>query len=1768
MLRRLVRKRNETCLDEDRPANMPHQEPRFKYMSMAGEVDRKSISQSSADGGGRDVRADIHQIGNATVLQPKIGHVDSHDDNPALNSLRVQVLAPERMPPSENNAQKHEQSRHEQPSGSTNQGHIRARQKLSSLARQHQQLQRQSRRIGYSPSTAFVVDSPVALSDGMSTVTSDTSDTPIHNHQQQQRQLIFNYNSIVHPSLPMHLSTCVEEVTDNICRNGESSFLSLESSYCSKHDFHNLPRAASPAEHTNGSTLKTNNDVITGKGNDRSKIGENSCSIVQYYDHHYRPNPPQKRRGGAPSMSAWEKRQCSSGHRSNESDNIKTFISREEIGMQVEVIDDGKYTEGKCVVITPNSKMLSSGTTSASPAEDALPAVTPSPPPISPGQKKLRHRPQFEPQSQQQPRRSEIPPAVSTAPTAKIANTSHLFVRLLKGHQVTKSPNKEELMTHSHRQEEEMISRQQSHHRPQQLQQLIKSIRRDPEDTTHEIITPAPPVHQQQPTSKKETEGKPPDDLPNLQQLRKRPDPPPDPPAEYRHYPSKGSGSAPPQKSSLFQPPRNPNQSNNQPAATLYPPMKCSAPHHHNINDTKLHEIHPSQNKPQIVPKQERHQVQSEWEMPLPLVKENSKISNFSSGFFTVQSSQTESSKFWDEVEGFPDLNGAFEKSEDNSKGGYEFRKSHLTDVKRDFSLTEDASNYQRNAAALRQSSAFDQPTHKLNASMMKSTKKSRTSSLETIYDDDSDSNAFSLIIPINRNGDGFDDSDISTLHMNDSATVYFQLAGGTGDGTSDYWKKKHDRLKNDTKVRFESNSIHDEEEVQHQHRHQDQNQNQHLQDIFRHVGQLERKEANHDKPKAIQKAARSTLIKLDPTESKVLQGGRHHCSLPFKAFDQLLNMVSKLEILDTKQHHTHSNKTAAEEVETFVEQTKERNDTKETIQERQSALRSKNLLPLPLDGSSLGEKVSEMHETGASGLIPLGFVQLDEGQQHDTSNDVALLMQWDKHTSVRYSKSLADDLTAGASRLSRGIASKSSSSVDDGDQNEMSDNARRIFDTAIKKGMNVSTVGRSKTSIAGSHNCTSSIPIDYVSWFELPSPGIMCVPLLPLLDASQRKSIDSDVSPLNRVNDTIDMSFALYLSRACEELARNDIDEQVKHSMCAIIADGDNGSIRFADASIHLRGIADAAKVAISRRQFQDAIEIYKSLVSSCQTFKGSKLGLVGQLLASSLHNLSVLHMWAREYDQAMPYCRETLRIKTELLGEKGSINSWADLGLINFAIGAVTSALASFRKAVQMSSNSHPEGQLTGKLVNNMACVNFDFGKMLLVQSQFKQSIQLQRGGYSISSLDDVALSSKDDLFSISITIFNIGVACARQNQWDAAISYLEACYAIQQAVLEDVSELIQNTAYYLDSMRVLSLTTSPKAFNNGHGADQSDATPNVDHQNEFEPQSITKIKQVELCIESKPKNLTITGQSEQVSYPMICLGDLRVEATISERVSQSLEGCSYRLGLQNFGGVRDLLCRRPAVSPKHKVMSQSIIHYGLLQMKKREVQSELHRNLERYGPRHPNVGSCYHKLGLLYLFSSDYNDAVTSLENSVKIYVNAMGVRSPDVASTLMLKGLAQLALERFDDSMASMLRVLSLRQDTVGRKHPELGQILNNLACVQYELGDYKKAELLFQEALDLQREAFTTESVFLNGVSKVLCNSAFLHAKSGSFPKALIELEGALQIRKDILFEDYSLDDILYNMAHILAIKKLQHGAMDLTEITEEIIAMLRTARIS
>jgi len=822
--------------------------------------------------------------------------------------------------------------------------------------------------------------------------------------------------------------------------------------------------------------------------------------------------------------------------------------------------------------------------------------------------------------------------------------------------------------------------------------------------------------------------------------------------------------------------------------------------------------------------------------------------------------------------------------------------------------------------------------------------------------------------------------------------------------------------------------------------------------------------------------------------------------------------------------------------------------------------------------------------------LLPIGFVPLDGNNKsktasnHDTGdtegNDIALLEQYKKNRKMTSpNKSLADDLTAGPSRMSYNKEPSSPCG------SELSENAKAIFEAALKhdtKGNKQRPQSRN-SSLGAATNFSSHIPPDFATWFELPSPGCLCIPLLPLLNVSLRNSIDiydaSEISPQYTADDVVNLSYADFVREAQEVLIGQELDGDIfnHQSMGPIDVDGDDGSVRFANPSVHLVGISNAAAQAISRRSFQEAMDIYGTLLSSCSSTKSN--GIVGQLIASTLHNLSVLNLWNHAYEEALPYCRESLRFKTELMGDSdgSSVNVWSNLGLLNYAMGKTSSALAAFRKSVQMSSKFHPEGHLTGRLVNNMACCNFTIGKLQLVQSQFKQALQLQKGD------DGNDNSAGQDMFSISMSLFNIAVVYAAQHDNKDAISHLKACQGLQKILVESDGEVVRSITYYLDSMKNYTATPSspPKtqpthptvsrnelefAPNEPSCNDTEDAYHHQEHQRSIVPPTPNETSPVDVfTLRASQHNPFVQG-GKQMAHPMLSLGNLKASATTAQRVHQSLEGCDNSTSIQSFRGGRELslLCRRPPTSSTNmSSVSQNIFNYGLQSIKKREAQAELQKTLQRYGPRHPEVGKCEYNLGRLNLFSQSYKEAIKHLEASIRINSNALGPKHQDVASALMFKAMAQLAIERLEDASSSMARVHRMREELLGARHPEMGQILNNMACVEFELGEYTAAESMFQEALDLQREVFTTDPPFLKGVSIVLCNIAFLHAKAGSFSKALVEYEGALQIRQDILLEDNTLSDITNNMAHIMAIQSMQHGAISLDEVTNEYLSMLK-----
>ena len=1115
------------------------------------------------------------------------------------------------------------------------------------------------------------------------------------------------------------------------------------------------------------------------------------------------------------------------------------------------------------------------------------------------------------------------------------------------------------------------------------------------------------------------------------------------------------------------------------------------------------------------------------------------------------------------------------------------------------------------------------------------SAKKPNGSSIRKQYDDSS--LAFSLRLPIR----GFDDTDISALQMNDSATVYFYqsqqhskgqpgaakandgdkgavdkrtrsgmpVVGGIEASTEreaqatpispdqiptsadgEYWKKKYELLKEDIERKTQEFETPD-------------------------AGANNQRSTNVDAQLKGKKQCPNPLIAIGNlwsnddcdidtrlltekyssihSSGKLAECSQHPC--PKQDMD---NLVSQAQ--HAREVSLHSMKETARHLANFAAKLE---SNLEEARAKRSKLRrecfddaigdnASEKTELEQEGS-LGDQVSAPEEL----ISPPTKVSRCSSPQYGPSPHFEITDDMYGSGRNQPQNALADELTAYASHMSRHRRDVST----EGSESDLSSIAQNVFQSAMGRRLPpLPAASRRKPAISvdppsrvippsrvmstrdrRTFSKPSSLPCDFARWFELPSPGSQCISLLPLLDSKLRDTTEivdaDDITPMSRVKETIQRSYYEFdrnnnvSSKNGEIKTYEAIIDCIEH---ILVERGDDGGpcIRFQSPHVNFYTVSKAAKYFVSMGKLCDAIDVYKAILRSFRdgSTATQSFDLVGQIIASALNNLAVLHMWQFDYDKALPFSRESLRVRSELasgdaaedfFSNLGMSNTWANIGLINYANGMLSGALSSFRKASQISSAlNESTRQLAGRLANNLACVTFAIGKnMRLVHSELERSLQLQK-----TDDDKMDSSTGEALLAASITITNLAVSSLKNRDGGAANQHMDAAVAIQEALLDNDDAIFKSTLFYQRSLaRVTPRLVSP------HLKSELAEKPSTDSGQVKREDDETNgvVRNPLLSKHLRRKHLvesTSPHDNSGLLYPLLNFGSLRTDSTVTTQVEMSLKRCSDYLLFAGVGGKNQLglLCRKP--NSNHETMSRQIIKFGVHAIKKRDAIIGLNRALQRYGARHPVVGEAHHRLGLIHLFTGNYIEALDQLEDALQIYLVALGNGHQDVSSTLVYIAFAQLALYRFDDARSSIQRASRYRTNTLGPGHPEIASLLNNLAFVNFKLGNVQEADSIFQDALDIQRDAFVTDPNFLKTVSTVLCNIAYLHAKNGMFSKALIELEGALEIRQDILCENVTaLTEIHENMAHLMAISHLQKTAGDLDAITEEYISMLR-----
>ena len=181
-------------------------------------------------------------------------------------------------------------------------------------------------------------------------------------------------------------------------------------------------------------------------------------------------------------------------------------------------------------------------------------------------------------------------------------------------------------------------------------------------------------------------------------------------------------------------------------------------------------------------------------------------------------------------------------------------------------------------------------------------------------------------------------------------------------------------------------------------------------------------------------------------------------------------------------------------------------------------------------------------------------------------------------------------------------------------------------------------------------------------------------------------------------------------------------------------------------------------------------------------------------------------------------------------------------------------------------------------------------------------------------------------------------------------------------------------------------------------------------------------------------------------------------------------------------------------------------------------------------KWGEVHETIGNTLHNMGIVLLRGQEYEIALHTFEQAVRVRRGAIGKDHADVAVSLVKVGISNLLLKRFDDALIAFKDALSVRRHALGHLHPTTARIYNNIGCVHVEFKELRHARKAFESALDVQRNALCFEpdnAQLMLSTATTLCNLAYLYRHRGAYGKTCLVLQEAIGLQQGVMGPTHS-----------------------------------------
>lgn len=123
--------------------------------------------------------------------------------------------------------------------------------------------------------------------------------------------------------------------------------------------------------------------------------------------------------------------------------------------------------------------------------------------------------------------------------------------------------------------------------------------------------------------------------------------------------------------------------------------------------------------------------------------------------------------------------------------------------------------------------------------------------------------------------------------------------------------------------------------------------------------------------------------------------------------------------------------------------------------------------------------------------------------------------------------------------------------------------------------------------------------------------------------------------------------------------------------------------------------------------------------------------------------------------------------------------------------------------------------------------------------------------------------------------------------------------------------------------------------------------------------------------------------------------------------------------------------------------------------------------------------------------------------------------------------------------YGEALSLYQKVLDIREKTLGIEHLDVENSLNNLAALQYRLGNYREALHNYQKALNISEKFLGPEHP---SIAITLNNLGELHKTIGNYKEAFSLYQRALDIRKKMLSPEHP--DVAINLSTLAGLYKI------------------------